>query len=165
MPITLSMIISLKRGFMKIYIDADACPRVIKDMIERAALRLQIEALFVANQFLRLPVSPYLRGIQVGEGADVADDYIAEHCEAGDLVVTADIPLAARVVERGAIGLDPRGTIYDTSNMASILSTRNFMQELRDSGVQTGGPSAFGPKEKQAFASSLDKMLHKLKNH
>ena len=123
------------------------------------AERTEISVTLVANSPLRLPDSPFLQLLQVGSGADIADDEIANLCEAGDLIITADIPLAARVVEKGAQALDPRGTVYDKNNIGQVLSMRNFMDELRGSGVETGGPSGFGQKEKFKFANALDKFI------
>ena len=113
----------------------------------------------MANQGMRLPTSPFIDLVQVGQGADVADDEIANKCEAGDLIITADIPLAASVVEKGALALDPRGKVYDKNNIGKILSMRNFMDELRGSGVETGGPNSFGQKERFKFANELDKFI------
>ncbi len=144
---------------MKIWVDADACPKVVKDILFRVAERTKISVTFVANQWLHLPNYDSVSLIQVGQGADVADDEIAEKCEAGDLIITADIPLAARVVEKGAQALDPRGTMYDKNNIGQILSMRNFMDDLRSSGVETGGPSGFGQRERQKFANGLDKFI------
>ncbi len=144
---------------MKIWVDGDACPKGVKEILLRVAARTKIPVIFVANQYLHLPQSEYLEMIQVGEGADVADDEIAERCAAEDLVITADIPLAARVVEKGALALDPRGTLYDSNNIGQILGMRDFMDELRGAGVETGGPSAFGAKERQKFAGALDRLL------
>ena len=144
---------------MKIWVDADACPRVIKDILCRAADRAEITVTFVANQRFRVPESSFISLIQVGQGADIADDEIVIQCEAGDLIITADIPLAARVVEKGALALDPRGKVYDKNNIGQILSMRNFMDELRGSGVETGGPSGFGQKERYKFANELDKII------
>ena len=144
---------------MKIWIDADACPKAVKEILYRVAERTEISVTLVANSRLHLPHSSFIHLIQVGSGADIADDEIADKCEAGDLVITADIPLAARVVEKGAQALDPRGTIYDKNNIGQVLSMRNFMDELRGSGVETGGPSGFGQKEKFSFANALDKFI------
>lgn len=144
---------------MKIWVDGDARPKGIKDILFRVAERTKITIVFVANRYLNLPRSPYLDMIQVSEGADVADDRIVELCEPGDLIVTADIPLAARVVKKGALALDPRGTLYDSNNIGQILGMRNFMDELRGSGVETGGPNGFGAKERQKFANELDRLL------
>lgn len=144
---------------MKIWVDADACPRAVKDMLFRVADRMKLSVTFVANQRIRLPESPFIDLIQVGQGADIADDEIAEKCEARDLIITADIPLAARVVEKGALALDPRGTLYDKSNIGQILDMRNFMDSLRSSGVETGGPDGFGQRERMKFANELDRFL------
>jgi uncharacterized protein len=144
---------------MKIWVDADACPRAIKDILFRVADRTKISVIFVANQRLRLPNSTCIQLIQVGQGADIADDEIANKCEAGDLIITADIPLAARIVEKGAWALDPRGTMYDKNNIGQILDMRNFMDTLRGSGVETGGPSSFGQRERFKFANELDKFI------
>jgi uncharacterized protein YaiI (UPF0178 family) len=144
---------------MKIWVDADACPRAIKDILFRVADRTKISVIFVANQRLRLPNSTCIQLIQVGQGADIADDEIANKCEAGDLIITADIPLAARIVEKGARALDPRGTMYDKNNIGQILDMRNFMDTLRGSGVETGGPSSFGQRERFKFANELDKFI------
>ena len=144
---------------MKIWVDADACPKAVKEILYRVAERTEISVILVANSPLHLPHSSFIRLIQVGSGSDIADDEIADKCEAGDLIITADIPLAARVVEKGAQALDPRGTMYDQNNIGQVLSMRNFMDELRGSGVETGGPSGFGQKEKFKFANALDKFI------
>ena len=144
---------------MKIWVDADACPKAVKKILYRVAERTEISVTLVANAPLLLPHSSFIHLIQVGSGADIADDEIADKCEEGDLVITADIPLAARVVKKGAQALDPRGTIYDKNNIGQVLSMRNFMDELRGSGVETGGPSGFGQKEKFNFANALDKFI------
>ena len=144
---------------MKIWVDADACPKPVKDILFRLAERIEIMVTLVANQGTRLPDSPFIKLIQVGHGADVADDEIINMCEAGDLIITADIPLAARVVEKGAQALDPRGKVYDQNNIGQILSMRNFMDELRGSGVETGGPNSFGQKERFKFANELDRII------
>lgn len=144
---------------MKIWVDADACPRAVKDILFRVAERTEISVTFVANQRIRLPDSPFISFIQVGQGLDIADDEIANKCEAGDLIITADIPLAARVVEKGALALDPRGTMYDKTNIGQILDMRNFMDTLRGSGVETGGPDSFGQRERMKFANELDRFI------
>ena len=144
---------------MKIWIDGDACPKGVKEILFRAAERLKISVTVVANKYLRLPPSAYIEMLQVEGGLDVADDEIVNRCAAGDLVITADIPLAARIVKKGAVGLDPRGTLYDSNNIGQILGMRNFMDELRGAGVETGGPNAFGAKERQKFANELDRLL------
>jgi len=144
---------------MKIWVDGDACPKGIKEILYRVSARTKITVIFVANQYLHLPQSDTIKMVQVNDGPDVADDEIAECCTPEDLVITADIPLAARVVEKGALALDPRGTLYDQNNIGQILDMRNFMDELRGSGVETGGPSGFGAKERQKFANELDRLL------
>lgn len=144
---------------MKIWVDADACPRAVKDILFRVAERTEMSVTFVANQRIRLPDSPFIDLIQVGQGLDIADDEIADKCEAGDLIITADIPLAARVVEKGALALDPRGTMYDKTNIGQILDMRNFMDTLRGSGVETGGPDSFGQRERMKFANELDRFI------
>lgn len=144
---------------MTIWVDADACPNAIKDILFRAAERARLPLLLVANQWLRTPPSPWIRAIQVPSGLDVADTEIVQRCEPGDLVVTADIPLAARVVEKGAAVIDPRGERYTADTIGQRLSMRNFMDELRGAGVATGGPPPLGPRERQAFANQLDSWL------
>ncbi len=144
---------------MNLWVDADACPKVIKDILFRVADRVKIPVTLVTNQRLHMPNSVYIHLIQVSQGSDIADDEIVNQCEAGDLVVTADIPLAARVVEKGAHALDPRGALYDQSNIGEILDMRNFMDSLRGSGVETGGPKAFSKREQMKFANELDKFL------
>lgn len=143
----------------RIWVDADACPGVIKDILFRAAERAGVELVLVANQWLRTPPSRFIRAIQVPGGLDVADSEIVERVAPGDLVVTQDIPLAALVLEKGGIALNPRGALYTADNMAERLSMRNFMEELRGAGVQTGGPAAFHARDRQAFANQLDRWL------
>ncbi len=144
---------------MRIWVDADACPAVVKEMLYRVADRLRIHVVLVANRALRAPPSAWIRSIQVARGFDVADDHIASVVVPGDLVVTADIPLAAAVVERGAYALDPRGELYSRDNIGELLDLRNFTQSLRDSGVETGGPAAFSQADRKAFANQLDRFL------
>ncbi len=144
---------------MNIWVDADACPSAVKDILFRAAQRVRIQLTLVANRPLRTPPSPFIRAMQVPSGFDVADERIAELAGEGDLVVTADIPLAAQVVEKGAIALNPRGERYDRDNIRECLSLRNFMDEMRGSGIQTGGPPAFSQADRQAFARELDRLL------
>ena len=146
---------------MQIWVDADACPVVIKEIIFRAAERLQISTTLVANQMLRTPPSRFIRAIQVPSGFDVADAHMVEQLAAGDLVITADIPLASLVIERGAYALNPRGELYTTANIQEILTMRNFMDELRGAGVETGGPAAFSLADRQSFANQLDRFLAK----
>jgi len=144
---------------MKIWIDADACPKPIKEILYRAAERRQIVTTLVANRYLPPPSSRWLRSIQVEKGADVADLEIVRLLEAGDLVVTADIPLAAAVIEKGGAALDPRGEFFSAENIRERLSIRNFMDELRAGGVETGGPASFSAADKQNFANQLDRFL------
>jgi uncharacterized protein YaiI (UPF0178 family) len=144
---------------MQIWIDADACPRVIKDILFRAAERVQVTVMLVANQWLKAPPSRYIRKVQVPSGFDEADKYIAEQVEAGDLVITADIPLASAVIEKGGFALNPRGELYTRDNIQQRLTMRNFMDELRGSGVDTGGPASFNHSDRQAFANELDRFL------
>ena len=144
---------------MHIWVDADACPVLVKDILFRAAARTQHPLTLVANQFLRTPASPRIRMIQVPGGFDEADRYIAEHAGAGDLVITADIPLAAAVIDKGALALNPRGELYSRENIRQALDMRNFMDALRSSGVDTGGPPAFSQSDRQAFANQLDRLL------
>jgi uncharacterized protein YaiI (UPF0178 family) len=144
---------------MKIWVDADACPVAIKEILYRAANRTQVELTLIANQMLRTPPSPWIRALQVPSGFDVADRRIAQEAAAGDLVITADVPLAAQVIAKGAWVLDPRGDLLDASNIDGRLSLRNFMDELRSSGVDTGGPATFSAADRQAFANQLDRLL------
>ena len=143
----------------RIWVDADACPAVIRDILFRAAERARIPLTLVANQWLRTPPSRFIRSLQVQGGFDVADDAIVERAWAGDLVITQDIPLAARVLVNGAQAIDPRGERFTPDNIAERLSMRNFMDELRGAGVQTGGPAAFNARDRQAFANQLDRWL------
>ena len=143
----------------QVWVDADACPGVVKEILFRAAERAKVQVTLVANQWLRTPPSRYVRALQVQGGFDVADSEIAERVRPGDLVVTQDIPLAARVIEKGGIAVNPRGERYTPDNMAERLSMRNFMEELRGAGVQTGGPAAFHARDRQAFANQLDRWL------
>ena len=144
---------------MKIWVDADACPGAIKDIVVRAANRLKISAVFVANKPIQVPLSPYLSTTRVGAGLDVADRTIAAEAAAGDLAVTADIPLAASLVEKGAVVIDPRGTVFTAENVGEALAMRNFMHDLREGGAVTDGPRGFGPRDAQKFASSFDQQL------
>lgn len=145
---------------MRIWIDADAAPRDVKEIVFRAALRLDLQTIMVANQRLATPLNnPHVSTVLVRGGPDVADQYIADHAATGDLAVTADIPLAAMLVEKGVIVLDPRGEQYDEENVRERLSIRDFMESLRGSGVEMGGAKPYGAKEKQAFAGALDRVL------
>ena len=144
---------------MQIWVDADACPGVIKEILFRAADRARVPVTLVANQPMRIPSSAYLRFMQVGAGLDVADKRIVELLHAQDLVITADIPLAAAAIDKGAHALNPRGELYTKDNIRERLSMRNFMDELRGSGVVTGGPAVLNQRDRQAFANSLDSFL------
>jgi uncharacterized protein YaiI (UPF0178 family) len=144
---------------MRLWVDADACPNVIKDIIFRAADRVGVETILVANQYIRTPPSPNIRSLQVPGGFDAADAAIVERVESGDLVVTADIPLASAAIAKGAVALNPRGELYTSDSIAQRLSLRNFMEELRGAGVDTGGPAAFHARDRQAFANQLDSLL------
>ncbi len=144
---------------MRILVDADACPTVIKEILYRAAERVEVPLTLVANQALRVPASPYIDTVQVPAGFDVADQRIAEMVEEDDLVVTADIPLAAAVVEKGATALNPRGELYTEENVRERLAMRNLMDELRSTGVATGGPAALSKSDRQSFANQLDRLL------
>lgn len=146
---------------MKIWVDADACPGVIKDILFRAAERTGLQMTLVANHPMRIPRSPCIKFLQVAAGSDVADNEIVKKLNAGDLVITADIPLAAEVVEKGGLGLNPRGELYTTENIRARLNMRDFMDTLRASGIDTGGPPALSQRDRQSFANSLDKLLSK----
>ncbi|MET0342217.1 MAG: YaiI/YqxD family protein [Polyangiales bacterium] len=147
---------------LQIWIDADACPRDVKDLVYRASTRLQVPVRVVANKLMHTPPSPHIHMVQVPGGPDVADDYIVAHAAAHDLAVTADVPLAARLVAKTVVVINPRGEEYDAENIGERLSMRDFLTEARDNGVVTGGPSAFGPKDRQRFANSLDRALQRL---
>jgi len=149
---------------MQIWVDADACPGVIKEILFRAAERAQVSMTLVANQFLRTPPSRYIKAIQVPAGFDVADGKIVQHLEIGDLVITADIPLAAEVIAKGGHALNPRGEFYTPDTIRERLNMRDFMDTLRSSGVETGGPSSFSQGDRKAFASQLDRFLAKNRN-
>lgn len=144
---------------MKIWIDADACPRVIKEILFRASERLKVPVCLVANKSLAKHNSQLIESIVVADGFDVADDYIADHAGAEDLVITADIPLAARIVAKGGVALDPRGDLYTEENVGERLSIRDLMMELRSGGLVQGGPAQFNLTDRQKFASSLDRLL------
>lgn len=147
---------------MHIWVDADACPGVIKEILFRAAQRTQITTTLVANKLLRVPPSPFIRALQVSAGFDVADNHIVQEMQMGDLVITADIPLAAQVIERGGHALNPRGEFYTTDNISQRLTMRNFMEELRGSGVDISGPPTFSQGDRKAFAAQLDRFLSRL---
>lgn len=144
---------------MKIYVDADACPVPAKEALIKVSDRLNMPLIFIANQFMRLPLSGTIQFILVAEGADVADDKIVELVETGELVITADIPLADRCIKKGAQVLDARGESMNLQNIGGKLATRNLMEELRNNGMQTKGPSAYSKRDKQDFANALHKLL------
>ena len=147
---------------LKIWIDADACPKVVKEIVFKASFRLKIPVILVANSYMNIPHGPLIKLIQVEKGDDVADSYIVDHVTDKDLVITADIPLAAFIVEKGATAINPRGELYTEENVRERLSIRDFMQNVRDSGVITGGPAPFGPKDKESFANSFNRILTQL---
>ena len=144
---------------MRIWIDADACPGVVKEILFRAAQRTGVQLTLVANQFLRVPAAANISMIQVAQGFDVADNEIVKRAGAGDLVITSDIPLAAEVIDKGAYALSTRGEWYSTDNIRARLNMRDFMDTLRSSGVDTGGPPALNQADRQAFANHLDSFL------
>lgn len=146
---------------MKIWVDADACPGVIKEILFRAAERAGVEMTLVANQMVRVPRSNYIKTLRVTPGFDVADNEIVRRLSAGDLVVTADIPLAAEVIEKGAHALNPRGELYSTETIRARLNMRDFMDTMRASGIDTGGPPALSQSDRKAFAGHLDTLLAK----
>jgi uncharacterized protein len=148
---------------MHIWVDADACPAVIKDILYRAAERAKIRMTLVANKLLRTPPSPYIRALQVPRGIDVADSHIVRELKAGDLVITADIPLAADVIAKGAHALNPRGEFYSTENIQERLALRNYLEELRAAGERTGGPAALDSTDRKRFADQLDRFLARQK--
>lgn len=147
---------------MNIWVDADACPGAVKEILFRAADRRQIMVTLVANRMLRTPRSPWFRAVQVPQGFDVADNRIAELAQPGDLVITADIPLASQALRCGAQVIDPRGDAYTADNIEERLSVRSFMEEVRASGIQTGGPPPFSAADGKAFADRLDRLLTRL---
>lgn len=144
---------------MEIWVDADACPVVIKEILFRAAQRTGVQLTLVANQAMYVPKFPSIRMIQVPSGFDVADNEIVKRCIAGDLVVTSDIPLAAEVIEKGGRALSPRGELYSADDIRARLNMRDFMDTLRASGIDTGGPPALSQSDRQLFASHLDTLL------
>lgn len=144
---------------MHIWVDADACPKVIKEILYRAVKRSEIPMTMVANKALHIPSSPLVQMLTVAAGADVTDGEIVARMEAGDLVITADVPLAADVIQKNGHALNPRGTFYSEANVKQLLTMRNFMDELRGSGVITGGPKVFSNSDRMAFANQLDRFL------
>jgi uncharacterized protein YaiI (UPF0178 family) len=149
----------LQNNVMKIWVDADACPNVIKDIIFRAAARTNTHVVLVANKPLRVPLTGFVSTIQVSQGFDIADNTIVKKMQPGDLIITADIPLADAVIDKGGLALNPRGELYTSDNIKGRLTTRNHLEQLRDVGVVTGGPKTLGLKERQAFANQLDRLL------
>ena len=145
---------------MNIWVDADACPVVIKEILYRAANREQIPTTFVANQYLNIPKSPYLNFLQVSQGFDVADNEIVRRANPGDLVITADIPLAAEIIEKKAHALNPRGELYTPENIKGRLNIRDFMDTMRASGIESSGPPPLSQRDRQQFANNLDKLIH-----
>ena len=148
---------------MTIWIDADACPVAVREIVLRASQRTNTPLVFVANTPLPIPRRPLVKTVQVSQGFDVADNYISHHAEVNDLVITQDIPLAAEIVEQGITALNPRGELYTVENIRQRLAMRNFAEELRNIGQLSGGPNKFGDKEKQTFANALDRWLQKNK--
>lgn len=144
---------------MQIWVDADACPKVIKEILFRVAARAKIQTTLLANHAIQIPRSPFLCFRQVSSGFDVADNEIVRQLQAGDLVITSDIPLAAEVVEKGALALSPRGELYTEKNIKERLNIRDFMDTMRSSGIQTGGPPALNQKDRQNFANHLDRLI------
>lgn len=150
---------------MQIWVDADACPNVIKDVLFRAADRTGMMVTLVANQPLKTPPSKFIRTLQVASGFDVADNEIVQRVEKNDLVITADIPLAAEVIEKGGIALNPRGERYTPDTIRERLNMRDFMDTMRASGIQTGGPNTLNQRDRQQFANELDKWLQQASKH
>jgi uncharacterized protein YaiI (UPF0178 family) len=147
---------------MRIWVDADACPVVVKDILYRAAERTGVQLTLVANQHLSTPSASNINSIQVSQGFDVADDEIVKRVTAGDLVITSDIPLAAEVIEKGGHALSPRGELHSKENIGARLNMRDFLDTMRSSGVEmSGGPAAFSQRDKQEFANNLDRFLTK----
>lgn len=147
---------------MKIWVDADACPKAVKEILFRAAHRREVSLTLVANQALSIMPSPFINAVQVPSGFDVADNYIAQNMKAGDLVITADIPLAAEVIERDGRAISPRGEKFTKNNIKQRLTMRNFMEDMRSAGQVTGGSPPLGQADKQAFANALDTLLTRL---
>ncbi len=152
---------------MTIWVDADACPKIVKQLMIKAALRTGVELVFVANSAIEVPAPHNIRSVQVSAGYDVADNWIVEQTKADDLVITSDIPLAAEVVEKGGFVITHRGDVLDKQNVRAKLNVRDFMETMRSSGIHTGGPAAFSANEKKTFANQLDRYLARYakKNH
>lgn len=150
---------------MKIWVDADACPKAVREILFRVAERTATTVTLVANQYLQTPPSRYIKLLQVGAGYDMADNEIVRRLHAGDLAITADIPLASDVIDKGGYVIDPRGELYTRDNIKEVLQMRDFMHTLRASGIDTGGPAALHPRDIQAFANQLDKFLAQHGDH
>ncbi|MDE8603170.1 YaiI/YqxD family protein [Marinomonas sp. RSW2] len=144
---------------MRLWVDADACPNVIKTILFRAAERVEIQCILVANQAIAIPPSKWIERRVVSSGFDVADDYIVDNIDIHDLVITADIPLASDVIDKGALAINPRGELYTKENIKQRLGMRDFMEQMRASGMQTDGPASFSQQDRMAFANTLDKLL------
>ncbi|HEX5691764.1 MAG TPA: YaiI/YqxD family protein [Roseiflexaceae bacterium] len=144
---------------MQLWIDADACPKAVKELVFRASARLSLPVCLVANRALAAPPSPLITTVQVRPGSDVADNYIVQHVASGDIVITADIPLAALVIERGAVALDPRGELHTADTIGERLALRNLLEELRWAGAVSGGPAAYSAVDRRRFANALDRLL------
>ena len=144
---------------VRLWIDADACPKAVKEIVYKSSFKLKFEVILVANSYQSVPPSPLIKLIKVDLGADVADHYIIDNCSPSDIVITADIPLASYIVKKGAIALNPRGEIYDEDNIGERLAVRDLMKDLRDSGEVMGGPPPFGPKDKANFANAFNKLI------
>jgi hypothetical protein len=148
---------------MQIWVDADACPKVVKEVLCRAAIRTGLQITFVANHYVPVPTAPNIKSIQVESGFDVADDEIVRRSEAGDLVISGDIPLAAELIEKKVQVLNPRGELYTEATIKARLNIRDFMETMRASGIQTGGPAALSQTDRREFANQLDRILAKVK--
>ncbi|WP_373091122.1 YaiI/YqxD family protein [Zhongshania sp.] len=149
---------------MTVWVDADACPVVIRNMLFRAAERTGVTLTLIANQAIRVPAAANITSVQVSSGFDVADNEIVRRAESGDLVITSDIPLAAEVIEKGALALTPRGELFDKDNIRAKLNMRDFMDTLRSSGMHSGGAAPFSQQDKQTFANQLDRYLSRLRS-
>lgn len=147
---------------MKLWIDADACPGPIKELIIRAARRLKLQAAFIANKYISLPECPHLSTVRIGMEPEAVDEHIVEQAQAGDLAITQDIPLASRLVPKGVVVISPKGEVFTESNIRERLSVRNFMQDVREAGGITPGPKPFSPRDKQRFSDALDRQLSRL---
>ena len=150
---------------MRIWIDADACPKMIKDFVFKVSHRLQVPVILVANSGIHVPRSNRVSLVVVGKAIDEADRHILKNCAGGDLVVTADIPLASSLVDKGVVAINPRGTVYTTDNVKEALATRNLTQELREEGIMSGGPPPLGPRDREKFANAIDRELTQLQRN